>query len=56
MMEHWHFLQEGYATALAPKMAIFDIEGNSADLPDSTCMTVIEKAQNCPIDAKGDSR
>ena len=43
IVESRHFLQEGYATALASKIALFNKEGKPAALPDSTCIIVIEK-------------
>lgn len=38
-----HYLQEGYAVALSPKIALLDGDGHAARLPDSTCLIVIEK-------------
>ena len=38
-----HYLQEGYAIALSPKVDLFDEAYNPVQLPDSTCLIVIEK-------------
>ncbi len=38
-----HYLQEGYTTALEPKINFYDENGHSCSLPDSTCLIVIEK-------------
>lgn len=38
-----HYLQEGYTTALEPKVRIYDENGGRCRLPDSTCLIVIEK-------------
>jgi len=38
-----HYLQAGYTAALEPKVKIYDQSGNICDLPDSTCLIVIEK-------------
>lgn len=43
IIESRHFLQDGYATALAPKIEFLNEHGNAATLPDSTCIIVIEK-------------
>ncbi len=39
----YHFLQEGYAENLLTKISIYDENNNIVDLPDSTCIIVIEK-------------
>lgn len=38
-----HFLQEGYSENLLPKITIYDENNEIVDLPDSTCLIVIEK-------------
>lgn len=38
-----HYLQEGYAIALSPKIDFFDENYNTVSLPDSTTLIVIEK-------------
>ncbi|MEJ9220102.1 class I SAM-dependent methyltransferase [Paenibacillus glucanolyticus] len=38
-----HYLQEGYAEALADRIVFMDEEGQPVKLPDSTCLYVIEK-------------
>ncbi|GAA0842671.1 class I SAM-dependent methyltransferase [Bifidobacterium pullorum subsp. gallinarum] len=38
-----HYLQEGYAEALADRIVFMDEEGQLVKLPDSTCLYVIEK-------------
>lgn len=38
-----HFLQEGYSENLLPKVTIYDDNNQVIDLPDSTCLIVIEK-------------
>ncbi|NMO95200.1 class I SAM-dependent methyltransferase [Paenibacillus lemnae] len=38
-----HYLQEGYSEALAGRVEVTDEHGYPADLPDSTCLIVIEK-------------
>ncbi len=38
-----HYLQEGYTTALEPKIQIYDASERICSLPDSTCLIVIEK-------------
>ncbi|MFG1734948.1 class I SAM-dependent methyltransferase [Paenibacillus sp. 843] len=38
-----HYLQEGYAEALADRIEFMDEEGKQVTLPDSTCLYVIEK-------------
>lgn len=43
ILESRHFLQEGYATALEPRLELFHADGARADLPDSTCIIVVEK-------------
>ncbi|AWB43561.1 SAM-dependent methyltransferase [Paenibacillus sp. CAA11] len=41
-----HYLQEGYAEALADKVEVFDEQGDPVRLPDSTCLIVIEKRES----------
>jgi SAM-dependent methyltransferase len=43
IIELQHFLQEGYTIALSQKIQFFDENRNKVDLPDSTCLVVIEK-------------
>lgn len=43
IVKSFHFLQEGYAENLLTKIAIYDENNNIVDLPDSTCIIVIEK-------------
>lgn len=43
IIELQHFLQDGYTTALSPKVAFTDDDGNPVSLPDSTCIVVLEK-------------
>lgn len=38
-----HYLQEGYAEALAERIEFMDEDGKAVTLPDSTCLYVIEK-------------
>lgn len=38
-----HFLQDGYAENLLPKISIYDEKNQIINLPDSTCLIVIEK-------------
>ncbi|MDO9628741.1 MAG: class I SAM-dependent methyltransferase [Acholeplasmataceae bacterium] len=38
-----HYLQDGYATALSPKVEFYDEKHMLTKLPDSTCLIVIEK-------------
>lgn len=38
-----HYLQEGYAEALADRIEFMDEDGKAVTLPDSTCLYVIEK-------------
>ncbi|MGG3310371.1 class I SAM-dependent methyltransferase [Paenibacillus lautus] len=38
-----HYLQEGYAEALADRIEFMDEDGKPVTLPDSTCLYVIEK-------------
>lgn len=38
-----HYLQEGYALALSPKVSLYNNENEPVALPDSTCIVVIEK-------------
>lgn len=38
-----HYLQEGYAEALADRIEFMDEDGKPVKLPDSTCLYVIEK-------------
>ncbi|MFK4301295.1 SAM-dependent methyltransferase [Paenibacillus sp. RC254] len=43
--ESRHYLQEGYAEALAGRIELTDEQGQPVSLPDSTCLIVIEKPQ-----------
>lgn len=43
IIECYHFLQDGYAENLLTKISIYDENHNIVDLPDSTCIIVIEK-------------
>lgn len=43
IVEFKHYLQEGYTTALAPKIEFFDETETPIPLPDSNCFIVIEK-------------
>ncbi|AET60207.1 class I SAM-dependent methyltransferase [Paenibacillus terrae] len=43
--ESRHYLQEGYAEALAGRIEFTDEQGQPVPLPDSTCLIVIEKPQ-----------
>ena len=43
-----HHLQDGYDTALAPKIELLDEAREAVRLPDSTCILVIEKADSLP--------
>lgn len=43
LIEFQHFLQDGYEEHLLKKINIFDINNNVVNLPDSTCILVIEK-------------
>lgn len=38
-----HFLQEGYSENLLPKITIYNEKNEIIDLPDSTCLIVVEK-------------
>jgi SAM-dependent methyltransferase len=40
-----HYVQEGYAEALAGRIELTDEQGQPISLPDSTCLIVIEKPQ-----------
>lgn len=37
------YLQDGYRTGLAPRVALFDGDGNRVELPDSNALLVVEK-------------
>ncbi|MBE0342515.1 hypothetical protein E4V51_17260, partial [Paenibacillus sp. 28ISP30-2] len=44
--ESRHYLQGGYAEALAGRIEFTDEQGEPVPLPDSTCLIVIEKPNN----------
>jgi SAM-dependent methyltransferase len=43
ILESRHFLQEGYTEALSPKIKLWNEQREPVELPDSTCLIVIEK-------------
>lgn len=46
VIELRHYLQEGYTLELAKKIEFFDEHRNKVNLPDSTCLIVIEKIKD----------